>query len=131
MSAALSLRFDPPRPPFLHVKLPRGSRPLVWVYYQNILTKYRVSATRISCCGRLTEWPLSLRTLMQQRAALSGGNLPPPPAAGGQRGTLERPGADHRQSRTLLLSDLLPCGQLFHNRLVGRRLCARRLDAPA
>lgn len=68
-----------PPPPFLHVRLPRGSRPLVWVYYQNILTKYWVSATRISCCGRLTEWPLSLRTLMQQRAALSGGNLPLPP----------------------------------------------------
>lgn len=66
-----------PTAPFLCVKLPRGSRPLVWVYYQNILTKYWVSATRISCCGRLTEWPLSLRTLMQQRAALSGGNLPP------------------------------------------------------
>lgn len=77
VSAALSLRFDPPPPPFLHVKVPRGSRPLVWVYYRNILTKYWVSATRISCCGRLTEWPLSLRTLMQQRAALSGGNLPP------------------------------------------------------
>lgn len=87
--------WSPPPHPFLHVKLPRGSRPLVWVYYQNILTKYWVSATRISCCGRLTEWPLSLLTLMQQRAALSGGNSPPSLPSSptrGQQGTLEARG---------------------------------------
>lgn len=81
VSAILSLRFDPPLP---CTKLPSGSRLLIWVYYRSILTKYWVSATRISCCDRLTEWALSLQTLIQQRAVLSGGNLP---QAGGQQGT--------------------------------------------
>lgn len=71
-------------PPLPCTKLPSGSRLLIWVYYRSILTKYWVSATRISCCDRLTEWALSLQTLIQQRAVLSGGNLP---QAGGQQGT--------------------------------------------
>lgn len=76
-----ALRFDQPA---RRAALPGGSGRPIWVRYLHILTKYWVSATRISCCDRLTGWALALQTLMQQRAALSGGNLP---QAGRQRGT--------------------------------------------
>jgi len=70
VSASLRHRFDPPpaAPPYPSGEHPGGSRALIWVFSPSVLTKYRVSATRISRCDRLTEWALAPRTLIQQRA---------------------------------------------------------------
>lgn len=80
VSVIFSLHFDPSFP---CTELPSGSRLLIWVCSEHF-EKYRVSVTTISCCDRLTEWVISLRTLIQQRVVLSGGNLP---QAGRQQGT--------------------------------------------
>lgn len=57
--ATFKLGFDPSLP--CRENIPAQEFHTV-VYTRNILTKYWVSATRISRCDRLTEWPVSLQS---------------------------------------------------------------------
>lgn len=98
VSAIFSLRFDPALtfPPPVEAGCLFGCA--IGAFWQ----KYWVSVTRISCCDRLTERALALRTLIQQRAALSGGNLP---QAGRQRGHVLKARGDHCRRGTFWYFD--------------------------
>ena len=64
VSAIFSPVFDPSS---CTQNLSMEARLLIWVYYLTFLTRYWVSATRISCCDRLTLRALAHQTLIQQR----------------------------------------------------------------